>query len=224
MKQSVPARLLKAAGCCIWLLASMVPVAFVSANPGLAEIQSDTVYIVQRDWHTGIVVEKTRLDSQVWQHIPVVEDVQFADVSWGDQRFYQAYRGSFWLAAQAVLWPTKAVIRTMKVSVPVKKAYPASRIIALGVKKEQYARLCDFISASFARDKQNTIIPSTGFAYSIGFYVARRKYHLFRTCNTWVALALQQAGLDIHPFGVLNANQLFRRLEHLETASYIRKL
>lgn len=174
----------------------------------------DTVYIVQRDWHANILVKKERLDGLLWRSIPEIDDARFVKVSWGDQHFYQSYSSSVWLAARAVLWPTQAVIRIMDYSKPFPPVYTDSGMIAIAMQAGDYDRLCNFISSSFARDKQNNVIPSSGFDYSIGFYRARRKYHLFRTCNTWVALALKKAGLDICPFGVLSVDQLFRRLKN----------
>ena len=35
---------------------------------------------------------------------------------------------------------------------------------------------------------------------------ARSRYHLFNTCNTWVARALQRAGLDVASAGTLTAS------------------
>jgi hypothetical protein len=41
-------------------------------------------------------------------------------------------------------------------------------------------------------------LPDAGFTASDAFFPARDRFHLFNTCNVWVARTLRAAG---HPFG-----------------------
>jgi hypothetical protein len=43
------------------------------------------------------------------------------------------------------------------------------------------------------------------------FYAARSRYHLFNTCNTWVARALQRTGLDMTPAGTVTAGGVMQQ-------------
>jgi hypothetical protein len=73
------------------------------------------------------------------------------------------------------------------------------------------------------RDNAGTIIPSTIYRKSNTFFLAQGKYSVFRTCNTWAALAFKEIDFDISTFFLVTANQLFRRLKKLDKARYIRE-
>jgi len=45
------------------------------------------------------------------------------------------------------------------------------------------------------------------------FYASRERFHLFKTCNVWVATALREAGLPVTPS--INAGALMARLRAL---------
>lgn len=63
-----------------------------------------------------------------------------------------------------------------------------------------YDRLVDAILASATLDPRGLPIrvDHPGFSGTDAFFEAQGRFHIFRTCNTWVGAMLRQAGL---PFG-----------------------
>lgn len=68
------------------------------------------------------------------------------------------------------------------------------RILALS--EDGYARLVDFIEASFARAAGETVpIPGAGYGPYDMFFEAKGHFNALAGCNTWTAAALRSAGL-----------------------------
>ncbi len=183
----------------------------------------DTIYIVQEFWHTGIVFRIRSVPPETFPEIRNYSRSEYIDISWGDERYYQIPGHSVLLAARAVLFPTPAVIKLMDFSRPVEKFYGKATVMQIIMDSTRFSALCRFISESFVRDEQQDIIPSTVYGKSDRFFMAKRKYHLFRTCNTWVALALKRSGFDVSTFLVLNAAQMFNRIEKIPRSEYLQK-
>lgn len=190
-----------------------------------APLQKDEykVYVVQEAWHTGIVLNVDDVSADLFPEITNYQNHQFIDVSWGDERYYQYPNPGIFMAARAVLWPTSAVIRLAGYSREPQIVFAQSTILEITMNEERFNHLCSFISESFIRDKHGKIIPSTVYRNSRTFFLAKRKYSVFRTCNTWVALAFKESGFDTGTFFLITAGQLFRRLKKMETASFIQE-
>ncbi|MFP4060461.1 MAG: DUF2459 domain-containing protein [Bacteroidales bacterium] len=176
-----------------------------------------TVYVVQEYWHTGIIIETEDVPVELWPEIERFGHNKRIDVGWGDRDFYQATGQPVGLAAKAIFWPTTSVIRLDGFNVPLKNYYGSdARMKEITMDEEKFHQLITFISKSFQRDENEEIIPGDKEGESNTFFLGKRKYHLFRTCNTWVALAFKSAGYDIRHFFVLAAWQLFRQLEKID--------
>lgn len=192
----------------------------VESRPG-----TFTVFVVQERWHTGIVLPINDIPSEILPEIVNYKGkgYTYVDVSWGDEKYYQYPNPGIFLGAQAVLWPTSAVIRLVGVPNDIRKYYPQSTIMEIPMDHKQFYRLCIFISESFVRDESGDIVPSTIYRKSRTFFLAKRKYSVFRTCNTWVALAFRESGFQIRTFLLVTANQLFRRMDRMRGTRFIYK-
>lgn len=180
------------------------------------------VWVVQEFWHTGIIFPTEDVDPGHWPEIENYQDRNFVDVGWGDEKFYQATGNLFFLAARAILWPTQSVLQIFAFNTPVRSAYGGeSRVLRIPLNSNQFAALSSLVSESYIRDEEGNIQPSTVYGESDHFFLATGKYYLFKTCNTWVAIAFRHAGLDVRSFCVLNANQLFRQLSGIPGAEFI---
>ncbi|MFW6222415.1 MAG: DUF2459 domain-containing protein [Bacteroidota bacterium] len=184
---------------------------------------SDTVYVAQHAWHTGIVLKTSEISPEMCPGIAKYKKYSYIDISWGDEFYYQHIDPGIGLALRAVLFPTTAVIKYTGIRSSVKHYYKHSNLMQIVLDSGQFNSLCMYISKSFQRDSLNRIILSTAYGKAEHFYLAKRKYHLFRTCNTWVIKAFEKAGLKINSFFVLTSGQLFRRLKKLEQAVFIQK-
>jgi hypothetical protein len=81
------------------------------------------------------------------------------------------------------------------------------------VSEEGFARLVAFITDSHERDSEGrTIVLAPGQRPNARFYASNRRFHMFETCNTWVARALQAGGIDIDPASATTAGALMQQV------------
>lgn len=193
----------------------------LSATGFISNGQKHSVYIVQAGWHTGIVLETADIPFDIFKEAQPYTRDKYLDVSWGEEKYYQIPEPGIFLSASTILWPTRAAISMTAYSREIKNYYRKPIILEITITKEAYFALCNFLSDAFQRDKTGKIIPSTFYRDSSGFFLAKRKYSMFRTCNTWVALALKKSGLEISPFLLVTTRQLFRRLNKLDNTRYL---
>ncbi len=183
---------------------------------------SYTVYVIQEFWHTGIVFKIEDVDTGIWPEIEMYQDRNHIDVGWGDEKFYQASGIPVFLAARAMLWPTQSVMQIYAFNLPVESAYGGdSRILRVPMTEEQFERLTGYIAESYKHDDEGNPVTSTAYGETNHYFMATRKYHLFRTCNTWVARAFRESGFDVRSFMILNANQLYRQLSGIPGAEFV---
>lgn len=180
------------------------------------------IFVVQQRWHTGIIFNTYDVDPDIWPEISLYRDRKFVDVGWGDEKFYQALGNPVLLAARAILFPTRSVLQIYAFSTEIRAAYGGeSRILRIPVNRYQLDRLSKFVSESYIRNEHGEAQPSTVYGEADNYFLATRKYHLFRTCNTWVAIGFKQSGFDdVQTFCVLNANQLFRQLSDIPDTEF----
>ncbi len=176
------------------------------------------VYVVHHGWHTGLVVRASGLDF-------LSEDNGWLELGWGDQGFYQAGAINPWLAMSAVAWPTDSVIRVRTLPANPAPFMAGAGVVKLCARPDQLDALLDFLSASFAVDSTGDLIRSSGESPVSGrFYQARGDYVLTRTCNSWVAQALRQMGIELDGVFTATAGSLMHALHELEALDTVRML
>jgi uncharacterized protein (TIGR02117 family) len=182
------------------------------------------VFVVQQRWHTGIIFRTRDVDPDIWPEIKRYTDRNYVDVGWGDERFYQAMGDPVGLALRSMLFPTRSVLLVYPFNLPLHRTYGRdARIIRIPLNSEQFRALTRFVSDRFMRDEAGNIRPSTIHGVSDLFFLAHGKYHVFNTCNTWVARGFQAAGFRIRRRCVLNANQVFKQMERIPGSEYLRE-
>ena len=104
------------------------------------------------------------------------------------------------MAFEAAFTSESSVIHIYAFQSPVNETFINSEILKLEVNAEGYSELLRFIHKSFVRtangEAKNVGIGLHGEKVS-RFYLSNGEFHLFNTCNTWIAEALQSAKLDI---------------------------
>jgi uncharacterized protein (TIGR02117 family) len=180
---------------------------------------SRPVYVVDHGWHTGIVVRRQDVPDGVWPERRDFSRFEHVEVGWGDQDFYMAPEGTFWLALKAVFWPTPGVLHVTGFDGPVEAFFPHREIVELRVSERGLRALALFVQDAYARDATGQIVPlGPGQHASSRFYAARENYFLLKTCNTWTARALRSAGLPISPSSAVTAAGLMDQARPLGTA------
>ena len=167
-----------------------------------------TIYIVSSAVHADIIVPKKAFpDTQVSDWQTMLGAAKFkGDISssthiafgWGDRGFFLNTQSwddlTLSTAVKALFYPSQTVMH-IDYTQP---RYYADKV-SLTLSADQYAKLVSFITSSFARDDNQQIVQIENYAYSDSdaFFVAKGRYHLFNTCNSWVADGLNAAGVKV---------------------------
>jgi hypothetical protein len=181
------------------------------------ESDSINILIIKDEWHTAFLFN---VNDSLLSRIPVLnefEEFKFVDIGWGDEEFFQNPSDDIYLAAKAILYPTNSVIRIAGLISGIENILlRVDYCVELTISITQFNKLCNFINNSFELDKNfEYIIASKRPSGEVIFYKSNLKYHLFYTCNTWVADALDFIGFDIDISGLITAEQLLDELINL---------
>ena len=174
------------------------------------------VFIVHSSWHAAIVLRARDIDLAAVPEIGDLPAARFIEFSWGDENYFPDAHAGVLAALKAAFWSSGSVIHVVAVNDDLRNFYPGAAIVELRFSRAAYARLVQFISASFTRPAPGVAAaPRPGlFSYS-RFYPSPRRFSLIRTCNRWVADALEAAGAPIAPSYVITAGQLAEQLGKL---------
>jgi len=171
------------------------------------------IHVVGHGWHAGLVLPAAALRGT--GRVPELGDLPaspYVEFGWGDRAFYPAPDPGLADALAAALAPGPAVLRVEVLAVPFDPA-AASRVRAIAVSPDAMVRLVAAIDASFDRGGAPRAAPiPEGARPTALFYPAHGRFHLFNTCNSWVARMLGEAGLPVSDAGVATVADLWRAL------------
>jgi len=172
-----------------------------------------TVHVVSHGWHSGIIVPAALADAHDWPVRREFPHARYFEVGWGDRAFYQATDPGWWLGLRALLWPSPGVLHIVALNEPPAASFPGAPVLALRVSHEGAKRLGASIAASHERRADGTPVALGPALYGQGrFYASVERFHLFATCNVWVARRLRDAGVNLRPSFALTAAMLFDQL------------
>lgn len=169
-----------------------------------------TVYLIKQRWHTAIVFYRENIDSTILPELKYFAESKLIDIGWGDEAFYQYPDFDWDLAYQALFYPTPSTLRMEGIYISMIEYFNISEIvIELKINNEQLKILLNYINETIWRDNEgNNNILSTQYLNRVYFFKANGDYHLFNTCNTWIARGLKKTGFNIEDDIVLT-EQLF---------------
>lgn len=182
--------------------------------------QCHSIYVADHGWHTGLILLRQDFDPRVSLRTTYFDDKQWLEFGWGDAAFYQAEEMSVGLALRALFSPTDAVMHVYAFDGMPAKNFPESEVVRIRVTQAGYRRMIRFIRDAFARDQNGHVMPLKRGLYGRShFFKARGTYSMDRTCNTWTAEALREAGLAIDPASAATSGGVMSQLAYLETAA-----
>ncbi len=185
-----------------------------SANP-----PTKTIYLVSHGWHAGIVLYRADLGARDWLVLEDFPDSRYLEVGWGDRDFYRTPDPGIGLIAKAALLPTTSVLHIVGFTSPVTAYFPNSEIIRIKLPTDDFRQLSRKIAGSFAKDETGKLQPlGSGIYGNSRFYLSNERYHLFNTCNVWVARMLGNAGLPFSPMRAIRVEGLMSQARRLGTA------
>ncbi len=206
-------KILKIAGYAVVALVAVVAVymgvAFVLARIPVAKADPAApadveVFIFSNGVHSDLVLpvrnDQMNWSRQVRYDHTLANDPTFnyVGIGWGDKGFYMdtptwaqlkastALRAGFWLSTTAM---HATFYRAADLG-------PGPACVALHLSRAEYARLIQYIQASFRHDAVGRVewIPGHSYGRDDAFYEAHRTYSVLYTCNTWTNDALKVAG------------------------------
>lgn len=176
------------------------------------------IYFIKQNWHTAIVFNTLELDSQKFIEYNSFSEFGLIDIGWGDEEFYQYPGFDSGLAVKALFYATPSALRIEGVNLKKEEYFNLSEIvIELVVTDEQFIKICTYINETFYKNDYGGVeILSRKADEKIIFYKAVGSYHLFNTCNTWLANGIRQAGIEIEE-NIILTEQLFNELAKIGT-------
>lgn len=161
------------------------------------------VWVADHGYHAGLIFKRASLErhggkmAEVW-----LRDFRQADwfeIGWGDMGFYSEV--PTWedlrpgIVARALFWPTESIMHIATGSGDLTVTFANSDLIRLPLGAAAMARLLASIEESAASEESI----GEGLYLISRFYAGHGSYHLFNTCNSWVAQRLRAAGLAAAP-------------------------
>jgi uncharacterized protein (TIGR02117 family) len=172
-----------------------------------------TIAVVDHGWHTAIVVRRADVDRALWPAVDDFRAAMFVEVAWGDRDFYMATAPSAWLAIKAALFGGGSVLHVVGFDMPIAAYFAGSEVVALQISRHGFDAMTRFVSAEYQLDPEGRPRRLQPGLYGTSwFYEARSGYHVFNTCNTWVARALREGGLPVTPAGTITAGGVMQQL------------
>jgi uncharacterized protein (TIGR02117 family) len=177
------------------------------------------VFIVHNSWHAAIVLRSSDLSDKIMPELTDFPAARFIEFSWGDKDYFPDPASGIFAAIKAALWSGGSVMHLVGFADAVEHFYRGATITELRLNATAYDHLVDYIDETFAREKSLGRARATpGLFSNSHFYPSNRNFSLLRTCNTWVAEALERAGLPISSGLVMTAANLHTQLLALQPA------
>jgi uncharacterized protein (TIGR02117 family) len=174
------------------------------------------IYVVRHGWHTGVAIPRAEIPPGAWPEAAQFAQAAYVEVGWGDRDFYMSPGFNAWYAVKALLWPTPGVLHV--VGLARSPEYDFRDVVQLNVTPEGLQDLLLYISASFERPSHEPAAPLGPGLYGMSaFYPSRERFHLFKTCNVWIARALRSAGLPVA--SSITAGAIMEQARQLSPAS-----
>ena len=177
------------------------------------ELYPHKIYVINQGWHTGIVLKVNEVNIADMPEIIEFRGNEYIDIGWGDEAYYRIPGFDIKLAARALLSPTSSTLKIRTLNIPVETYYKTYRYcIEYHLTEDEFKELCRYISNTFLKSRDRRPVVLENRQNIIYFYKAVGDYHLFNTCNTWVAGALEEAGFPVNSTMVVSASNLFNEI------------
>lgn len=198
------------------LVAACAPARAPLPTPNAADHR---LWVTSNDWHTRVVVAVADIGDDVLPERADLAPAGWLAIGWGDHDYYPMRDPPRRLAVKAALLPSDSVLHLIPMALP-PFAFPGFEVLEIRVGGPGMAAMLQAIDAEIERGgAPRAPVAAPGLYPESLFYPATGTFHIFNTCNTWVAGQLQTAGLPIRAAGVITAEDLMRQLRVLPEAS-----
>jgi hypothetical protein len=181
-----------------------------SLYPPTAGATARSIYVINHGaLHTGLAVKRSDIPAGLWPANRDFAKSRYLEVGWGDDDGYRKPL-TVDIAVKALAGSRRTVLLADGFSAVREKVNTARfTVIQVELSDRGFARLCRHIEQTYALDEAGRPI-----RLQEGWYRARGTYSAFRTCNTWAAEGLRQAGCPITPAYCLTPGPLLSQVRH----------
>lgn len=143
------------------------------------------------------------------------ERVWFYEEKDADNQKRREYAAFFTDAMRALFWPNSGVIEVSKADKPFDARNPEvhADVWRIPVSQEGLRRMRAYLDRSIGQPKA---LYDDGWQV---YYIASSRYHVLHTCHHYVALALREAGVPVHPGWCFFPGGLWLQLDRLAKKS-----
>lgn len=174
-----------------------------------------TAYVVNHGRHTGLAVTRSAVVDAMPELAVNLPTGEYLEFGWGDAQYQQVRHPGSALALRAVLWPTDSALHLIALPGSPSKYYQINEVVTVTLSEAGYHALLDFMADSFERSVNGRPRLLTPPEYSSSaLYAGQGRFHLFNTCNTWVARGLERAGYPVSSRWVVTADDLMSQLRN----------
>jgi uncharacterized protein (TIGR02117 family) len=182
------------------------------------------IYLIKQRWHTAIVININDIDFIDFPEVNNFKKFNFLDIGWGDEEFYQYPDFDSGLAFKALFYKTPSTLRVEGIGISKEAYFNISEIvIKLIVTNEQLEKILQFINETIFRNSDGgSVVLSEHGLGRVKFYKANGEYHLFNTCNTWLAKCLVSSGIEMED-SIILTEELFNEAAKVGTVIKVKE-
>ena len=190
--------------CLVMCTATLVVIGLIPVNNDF-EPSSDgiEIFIISNPVHADLVMPLHTEITDWSVHFPAdcfsgnTFGATHVAIGWGDRGFY--IETPTWAdlrvstTVKALFWPSKTCMHVTLTSTD----YLGEDSRSVFISREQYGQLVDFVNSSFRINEHGDKIQISdeAYGYNGAFFEALGTYHCVNTCNYWVGMAMQAAGI-----------------------------
>jgi uncharacterized protein (TIGR02117 family) len=180
------------------------------------------LYVTSNDWHTRIVLAAGAIGPGLIPERADLAPAAWLAIGWGDATYYPMVDPPSRYAVKAALLPTASVLHLVPMR-DAPRSFPGFEVLEIRVTGAGLQAMLEAIDADFERaGTKRAPVAAPGLYPESLFYPATGTFHLFNTCNRWVAQQLQTAGVPVRATAVITAEDLMRQLRPLPQVSAAR--
>jgi uncharacterized protein (TIGR02117 family) len=171
------------------------------------------IFVVERGWHTDIGLPVDEVSGPLASLESGFPGIRFMVFGFGERTYYMAHDESS-LTTLGALFPSRSAVLLTALRAPPDVAFADYHVAALRLPRSGVDRIADAIWQSLEQRDGAAVRLADGPYVGSVFYAGSETYDAFRTCNTWTASLLRDAGFPVNT-KVLFADQVMRQAEQI---------
>ena len=157
--------------------------------------KDNRIYLSTSGVHLDIIIPTNLILPELQEQLQFNISANLLAFGWGDKGFY--LDTPTWAELKARTALNAMIIPSPTTMHVTEHQHPDTKWAAIDLAQDQLDILNEYIKGYFALDQTGKIQELVGHGYTPTdrFYEATGKYHCFKTCNTWVNIALKKMGI-----------------------------